>query len=260
MQGLKHSEELTGALTAFAAEPGSVLDGALLVSRIVNPDTDVDWCRARLAELAALLPAAAGANDVSVMLAAQGFRGSESYYKSENSALQSVLETGEGIPISLAMVVAGVCEAAGLEVTGINFPGHFLVAVDGALIDPFVMEVLDEAEVRERLQGRNMPASQALLPATPVGTVLRMLNNLSGIAMANDDAPRALELTDFKLLLADDALPVYLERADLWTEIGAIAMARRDLTAAIGLLPEGAGRAELEQRLEFLAGTPSRLH
>ena len=79
------------ALEEFAREQGSVVTGALIVSRIIDPDTDIDWCQAQLAELAQFMPTDAGAVDVVHILQEQGFHGSDAYYKSENSALAHVL-------------------------------------------------------------------------------------------------------------------------------------------------------------------------
>lgn len=247
-------------LRRLRREDASPVDGALLVSHIVDPATDSHWCRGRLGELAALLPIDATAADIAAMLAAQGFRGSETYYQSSNSSLQSVLQTGEGIPITLAMVLLGVCELIDIPARGINFPGHFLVMVDDVLVDPFEMGILDELALQRRLRKMEMPAARALVPATPAGTVLRMLNNLSAIANANEDVPRALELSDYKLAVAEDLLPLHLERVALWRKAGVISMARQELLAAIELVSDGSGREELRRQLAELEDTPSRLH
>ncbi len=251
---------LVAALREFRDSKGSAVSGALLVSCIVNPDTDPDWCRARFRELAALLPDGASAADVTVMLAAQGFRGARAYYASVNSSLQSVLESGEGIPITLAMVVLGVCEAAEIPAAGLNFPGHFLVSIDDVLVDPYEMVLLDELALQRRLRKLKLKPAQALEHATPAGVVLRMLNNLAAIAVANDDHARALEFSDYKMQVADDLLPLHLERVDLWEALGVPSMARRELSAAIGLVPAGDWRDELQRRLAALDRSPSRLH
>ena len=248
------------ALEEFAREQSSVVAGALIVSRIVDPDTDTDWCQAQLTELAQTMPSGASAIDIAHILQEQGFRGSEAYYKSENSALAHVLQSREGIPISLAIVVMGICEQLGLEATGINFPTHFLVSVGKTLIDPFTMTIADQDECQRWLKDNNLDSHIAFTPATPRETVLRMLNNLSGLARSGNDSARALELSDYKLALAPDVLPVYLERAELWLELGVVDMARRDLLSAIELAPDEATKSMLGERLAELEDVPSRLH
>jgi regulator of sirC expression with transglutaminase-like and TPR domain len=248
------------ALQDFATTPDSVVNGALIVSRIVDPHTDSDWCHAQLAELAQTMPPGASAVDVAHILQEQGFHGSEAYYKSENSALAHVLQSREGIPISLAVVILGVCEYLGLEATGINFPTHFLVSVSSTLIDPYTMTLADESECQRWLDDNKLDARAAFAPASAIDTVLRMLNNLSGLAQAGKDHAKALELTDYKLALVPSLLPVYLERVEYWQALGVAEMARRDLNAAIELAPDKATRDHLQQRLLAMAELKPRLH
>ena len=51
----------------------------------------------------------------------------EHYTDPRNSFLNEVLDRRTGIPITLAVVYMEVARRAGLEVEGINFPGHFLL-------------------------------------------------------------------------------------------------------------------------------------
>ena len=248
------------ALEEFAREQGSVVTGALIVSRIIDPETDIDWCRAQLAELAQTMPSNANAADVAHILQEQGFHGSEAYYKSENSALAHVLESREGIPISLAVVTLGVCEQLGLEAIGINFPTHFLVSVADTLIDPFTMTIADESECQRWLKDHDLDEQIAFTPASPTDTVLRMLHNLSSLARATEDNARALELADYKLAVSGDPLPIYLERAELWLVLGVTDMARRDLNAAIDLAQDETTKNELRERLAAMADVQPKLH
>lgn len=57
-----------------------------------------------------------------------GLRGvaQEEYYDPFNSNLVHVIETRQGIPISLACIYILVGERLGLKIEGCNFPGHFL--------------------------------------------------------------------------------------------------------------------------------------
>ena len=56
------------------------------------------------------------------------FVGNEVHYEDpRNSFLNEVLDRRTGIPITLALVYMEVARRAGLQVEGINFPGHFLL-------------------------------------------------------------------------------------------------------------------------------------
>ena len=58
------------------------------------------------------------------------FRGNEaSYYDPRNSFLHLVLRYRTGIPISLALVYMAVATRLGINVQGVNSPGHFLLRV-----------------------------------------------------------------------------------------------------------------------------------
>src|SRR3984893_11407172 len=58
----------------------------------------------------------------------QGFTGNrERYEDPSNSFLNEVLERRTGIPITLAVVYMEVARRAGIQIEGVNFPGHFLM-------------------------------------------------------------------------------------------------------------------------------------
>ena len=76
---------------AFANAPTSVVDGALLVSRIVHADTSEAWCRGELRGLSREVGEARKAASVLAMLRKAGFQGAEQYYDPDNSALELVL-------------------------------------------------------------------------------------------------------------------------------------------------------------------------
>jgi len=251
---------LEGEFKRFAAEAGDVLEGALLVSRLIEPSTDARWCRQELQRLAAAVARPGSPQAVVDMLRAQGFTGAEDYYEARNSALQFVLQARRGIPISLAMVLIGVGEQAGIAARGINFPGHFLVMLEQQLVDPFTLELIDAAERQQRVEASGVPAPLALRPATASDIVLRMLNNLRGLAVAQANHARALEYTDYQLLLTTETYTLRLIRADLWHGLGAPRMAGIELNHALAEAPDGATRQQIEARLRQLAGERPTLH
>jgi regulator of sirC expression with transglutaminase-like and TPR domain len=245
---------------AFAAAPEGAVEGALLVSRLVHPDTDVAWCRARLRALAAQVGPSPSAVALLDSLRMAGFRGAERYDDVGNSALELVLRTQRGIPISLAAVVIGVAEMLNLTPVGINFPGHFLVSLEGALSDPFTMTLIPPRERDERIAGSGVPAELALRPASPTDMVLRMLNNLRGLAGARADHALALELAEYQLMITTDALPVLLARADTWLALGAGLQAARELERALALTDHPALSARITERLREIAKQRRTLH
>jgi regulator of sirC expression with transglutaminase-like and TPR domain len=128
-----------------------------------------------------------------------------------NSLLNLVLERRTGIPISLALVYIEVARRAGLNASGIAFPGHFLLRVaggaDALILDPFDAGAeLDDARCRALLArhaGDEVSLDQSMLePCTARQFLARMLNNLKRTYVEWRSFPQARWVTE--LLLTTD--------------------------------------------------------
>lgn len=101
------------------------------------------------------------------------------YYHPLNSNLTHVLQTGAGLPITLACIFILVGARVGLQIEGCNYPGHFL-ARDGrrrTVFDPFNGgRVLSPREVATLQKAAPIEMSDA---ATARDIVARVLRNLS---------------------------------------------------------------------------------
>lgn len=126
-----------------------------------------------------------------VLFVEEGFAGNtDQYYVAANSYLPVVLQTKRGLPIILALIYKAVAEGVGLEVEGINAPGHFLVRVrsggEWMIVDPFFHgQSLSRGEAFDRLEqvgGREVPHDdQVLAPATHQQWLARILANLQSL-------------------------------------------------------------------------------
>jgi len=250
--------ELLQDFRDFIAAPRGVVEAALLVGRTVDKGLDVEWCRAELTRLAA----AAGSSAVEVVacLHRLGFAGATDYYRTANSSLAAVLRERRGIPISLAMVLIGVAERCGLPAAGINFPRHFLVMIDGQLVDPFTMQLTSRDNCRAWLAANDLPEDGAFQIATPVDVMLRMLNNLRLLALGQGNHAEVIELSDYQLAVAPQPLAIHMERVESWLALGVPGMARHELECAIKLAPNDALRAQLAARLAGIEAKPSTLN
>lgn len=129
-----------------------------------------------------------------------GFRGNdEDYYDPKNSFLNEVLDRRIGIPITLSILFLEVGWRLGLALSGVSFPGHFLVRLerdDGEImLDPYHGGVaLSQEELEERLrQAMGQTAeltTEHLAPASRRAVLTRLLNNLRGIYQRLGDAER----------------------------------------------------------------------
>lgn len=119
----------------------------------------------------------------------------EDYYQLENSLLPNVIDSGLGIPISLALVYILVGRRAGLQIDGVGLPGHFLVRHEDIFFDPFHggrRVCLDEC--RALMHQQNLVLRpEHLAPATPCQILLRTLTNLYFVSEQNDP-PLALKI------------------------------------------------------------------
>ena len=101
---------------------------------------------------------------------------------------------------------------------------------------------------------RGVVDDTAFRPSEPSDIVLRMLNNLRLAANLQGDHARALDLTDYQIILHPTAFSLHVDRADLWLSLGSLDMARRELERAMELA-HGKMRKRIRKRLDAL---PSR--
>ncbi|MEW6307340.1 MAG: transglutaminase family protein, partial [Verrucomicrobiota bacterium] len=171
----------------FAPEEEKVdlFRAALLVSKLDNPDLDVDAYLRELErharEIASRLPKRADDEARLGVLSKylfeeNGFHGNRSdYYNRANSYVNDVLDDREGIPITLSVVYLELARRIGLErVHGLGLPGHFVVQYKPArgearMIDVFegggLLGRKDAEELVRSYSGRDFVEAE-LRPAT----------------------------------------------------------------------------------------------
>ncbi len=156
---------------------------------------------------------------VEFMAVEQQFTGnSNQYYSVANSLLNQVIESKQGIPITIALVYLAVVERLdnGMTARGISFPGHFLLRVelDGReqLIDPFGGRLVERSECYEILSGlygqEVEPNERFFNNADSPQILRRVLENLKVIHSQSGDANVVLTCLDYQLMLfpEDDEL------------------------------------------------------
>ncbi|RPI81506.1 MAG: hypothetical protein EHM42_10510, partial [Planctomycetaceae bacterium] len=203
---------------------------ALELARDANSRLDftptLQWIAARGAEISGLVALASGDQAILRVLAdclcaRHGITGNSMAYDSaDGSYLNRVIETRNGIPISLSVLYLAVAECAGIALRGVCAPGHFLVRYETLhkplFIDAFHKgRVLTFAECLERVQSEHQmtkaQARRALEPAGPRAIITRMLNNLKAIHAHNENWTQCFK-TQNRLLALQPA--AYSERRD----------------------------------------------
>jgi regulator of sirC expression with transglutaminase-like and TPR domain len=192
-----------------ADAPLDVAELALHLARDEYPNLDVE---AYLSELAGMAHEAKalmrGSLESKVhglcryLFHEMGFHGNvHEYYDPRNSYLNQVLDRKTGIPISLTVLAMAVAQRAGLHVTGIGLPGHFVARATAngseVIFDPFhggrQLTAQDCENLVQQTTGTPFSAGTENLRPLPLRLlVIRMLTNLKAVYLHSKDFVRAV--------------------------------------------------------------------
>lgn len=249
-------EEARAALAAAGQLPDAEIElaaVALQFARIDAPEADWRAASGLLSELAQAAVAAAAADPVAdagdaerrravlaeVIYGRFGFRGdTEDYENPANANLISVAERRRGLPVALGILWLHAAEAAGWAAHGVDFPGHFLLAVEGgrgqALVDVFAGGTgLQAPELRaliKRIEGERAELRPGLVRLMDKRAVLlRLQNNIKLRRLRAGELAGALTCLEDMLRLASD-------QALLWREAGLMNQRLDRIAAALGCL------------------------
>ena len=156
-----------------------------------------------------------------------GFAGNvNDYYAPDNSYLNAVLKTRKGLPITLAIVWLELAASIGIQASGINFPGHFLIKIalpqGQVIMDPLDARSLSGAELASRLEPfhKNLglegdfevPFGLYLQDASDRDIVIRLLRNLKEIYRGDTDWDRMVCVENRLITLLPEAWHEYRDR------------------------------------------------
>lgn len=202
-----------------------------------------------------------------------GFGGNvNDYYDPDNSYLNVVLQRRRGIPISLAILWLELAQGLGLQATGVNFPGHFMVKINlsqgQVVMDPFTGQSLGREDLSERLDpykrrhglidDYDVPVELYLQSAPPRLILARVLRNLKEIYRAQEDWSRLLAVQDRLVILLPEEWVEHRDRGLTWAQLGEPGKAVTDLEAYLAHAEDAQDADELKQRLSDLRDASSR--
>ena len=192
-----------------------------------------------------------------------GFRGDvEDYENPRNSYLNDVLDRKLGIPITLSVLMIEVGRRCGVELSGVAFPGHFLVRSTGdpaLIVDPFdagrfVGRKECEEILRRQTAGR-VRFDPALLAAAGRRKILvRMLNNLRASYGKRRDTRRLIQVLGALMALEPDEGTALRDRGILLIERGSDAAGIEDLERFLLEHPSGEGNESARASLDRARG------
>ena len=119
----------------------------------------------------------------------------EDYYCPDNSFINKILETKQGIPISLCLIYSCVVSRLGLHCLPVNFPGHFLLKIqlnpaeeEFTFIDAFARgHQMTEHQARQTVT-HLVVDNENLRTASPLDVGERMLRNLISIGASRSNS------------------------------------------------------------------------
>ena len=180
------------------------------------------------------------------------FNGNTTHYQDpRNSFLNEVLERRTGIPIALGVVYMEIARRAGLEIQGVNFPGHFLLrcparqqpgSSDDLIIDAFHGgAILSEDACRvllRRHEGDDSTLDRHLAShATKRQILARMLVNLKRLYVQMNSFPQARLATELLLAIEPTATHELRDRGLIAYHLNDFSSALRDLQTYLALTP-----------------------
>ena len=194
-----------------------------------------------------------------------GFRGdTETYDDPRNSLLHQVIERRTGLPILLSLVTMEVGRRVGVELVGIGFPGHFIVAPaqaeDRFFIDPFHGgKVLRPEHLEARLRQLHPEVrvgaadmARFTAPVSPRAMLVRMNQNLKASYVRRRDARGVLRAVQRLQLLEPLHADHVRDEGLLLAELSEARAAAARLEAYLTLRPQSPQREALRNLIDEL--------
>lgn len=255
-----HALEQIGRL---ADDSIDLAEAALLLGALDLPETDLSHYRRHLAQLAADVADFAGpqAASLDVRVAAlrhvlaerHGYDGDRRTYDDlQNANLMRVIDRRRGLPVALGILYIHAARAQGWRAFGINFPGHFLIAVEDdeerAIVDPFEQGAQVDLPTLQTML-RNAIGPQAELQPeyyasmTNRGVLLRLQNNIKRRVKDAGENQRVAAVLDAMLAIAPEIPDLWRECAEVRGELGEMRAALKALDRLV-LLADDSQRSE----------------
>jgi regulator of sirC expression with transglutaminase-like and TPR domain len=258
--------EILSALEAVGRQPDEMIDlaeVALLLAALDYPDTDLAPYRRHLAALASnLADMAAQEKDTldgrvaaltQVVAEQHGYTGDRRTYDDlQNANLIRVIDRRKGLPVALGILYIHAARAQGWRAFGINFPGHFLIAVEDdeerIILDPFEGGLQVDLARLQLMLKTALGADAELQPEyyasmTNRGVLLRLQNNIKKRVLDSGDNQRGAAVLEGMLTIAPELPDLWREAAELRAEIGEMRSALQALDRLL-LLADDSQRGE----------------
>ena len=275
------------ALDAIGQLPDEEIDiaqAALLFALVDQPAGDWAGAAAHLSVLVremvdqadgmASQTAPARAGVVSALMGRHGYAGDTATYDSPaNANLLQVIERRRGLPIALGVLWLHAARAVGWPFYGLDFPGHFLLAVGGpvplsgirssapgrVVVDVFAggMPLENDAllALLRRTHGPQAELHPGMLAPMPARAVLlRLQRNVQGRRAARGDVAGARACVRDMLRIDPENVILWQDAALLSTRMGDVEHALECHRRVLALVPEGSVARRTQRAMDELQG------
>jgi len=241
----------------------------LLIARLDEEEVDVDEYIKQIDRMAREIEQKLdGRSDEAGKLAAlneylfedNGFHGSRTdYYHRANSHLSSVIDDREGLPITLAVLYMELGRRIGLNLEGVGLPGHFVVRFIPGEGEPQLIDVFERGEALSREDAERKVLNLSGAPLEPEhleatsqrAIVLRVLNNLLGIAERSGEMASVLRYLEAKVAIDPESIADRGKRAIARFQTGRHKAAIDDLDWFLNEQPAGLDLDRIEQMRQY---------
>ena len=185
----------------------------------------------------------------------------ETYDDPANANLIRVIERRRGLPVALGVIWLHAARAAGWGSHGVDFPAHFLVALEGhktqVVLDVFnggqVMSARELRALLKRVEGEKAELRPGLLqPMSTRRVLLRLQNNIMTRRLEAGDLRGGLRCTEDMLLIAPDQAELWRQAGIMNQRLEQVAAARDCYQRFLDLVPEGAVANGVRAQLDIL--------
>lgn len=200
-----------------------------------------------------------------VISGAMGYTGDIMDYDSlDNADLISVIDRRKGLPVALGILYVHAARSQGWQVSGLNFPGHFVLRLEVGgerlVFDPFhdgrVLEAPDlRAMVKKAMGAEAELSAMYYQPASNRDILIRLQNNIKIRKIRHEDYIGALEIVEALLILAPDEYRLMFDAGILYARTGQPAAAIRALESYLEYCPHESDRADARRLMREIRST-----
>ena len=246
-------------------------EAALLLAKLDLPDNSVTEYLTELDLISTEISKVSLATDTlstkiatlsEVIFKQQGYHGDvESYNDPHNANLMRVIDRRKGLPVALGILLIHAARSQGWDITGVNFPGHFLLrlsqADEHALISPFDnAQQLNQDDLQllvTRIMGPQATLQPEFIqPVSDRDILIRLQNNIKVRALKANNPSRAIVVLESMSLVAPTSIAVLAELALLETSEGYYQSALKRLDKFLERYSESEGAIHISNLREKL--------